>query len=693
MRIKKFLFSTFTALFLGVVSLVGWIAADSSSYLYLATSQGNSSSLEAALQEQSQVTTKLKKVNGKKTKKESTTNTTVSSSGSGVNLLLIAKMNEGYAKELLNLYADLQQGKITSKDTNFIEVSTLLGMQTNETGTYDGTLPKTYLPYKNGKVVWNKKYKSLSAKQMTVRGFGKKEWSVIGGGLCSWLSEGVDSPLDRTPWCMQGSMVTLAKSTINGSTNKGRSGSDSHYIPDNLASLNKRLNRFIKTYKVDADSLTEEESSILAANIHNRGEGGVLQCAFGFAYNKNGGSSSKKASKVLKNNNYDLGVGLNNVTSLLSNYMANSDASLSSITGSEYGRVIFAVIAAHSDNWFFGQDTYNYLSGKKSLVVKVWKVLYPNEKVTSKSALAQIKKKVKNLSTAIKEISGEELTSAQTSNIYNTASDYSDGSYARERGWGTVYCVVNKKIKYADGKKHTLVSAYDLVGGGYLVSGCMVGKYVYAKILKVSGVGVDPTNPDTYLNSLKGKDTYTPSGSSTTDSEIASWLSEIGVNSKKLSAKRVTLLESVHGRLGIPYKSCRHSKSCDGYCYDSSNPSHLDAATFVWRCFYDSGNKISSTTCKKLLEDKSFSRVAWKDRKPGDVLVTLGEKEAHAMFYIKDSGNSLTVAEAISGKETKVTKLVRGTTIYTDQSGTKSSTHFGKSGGKKYVLLRHNAID
>ena len=55
-------------------------------------------------------------------------------------------MNDGYAKELLNLYKDLQEGHITTKDSNYVEVSTLLGMQVNETGTYDGTLAKSYLP-------------------------------------------------------------------------------------------------------------------------------------------------------------------------------------------------------------------------------------------------------------------------------------------------------------------------------------------------------------------------------------------------------------------------------------------------------------------------------------------------------------------------------------------------------------------
>ena len=102
---------------------------------------------------------------------------------------------------------------------------------------------------------------------------------------------------------MQGNNIFLAKSTINGVSNSGRKKAEQHYIPDNIASLNRRFNNFIKHYRVDSGSLTSEENSILAACIHNRGEGGVLQCAYGFGYNPEGEESSDKASKVLKNNN------------------------------------------------------------------------------------------------------------------------------------------------------------------------------------------------------------------------------------------------------------------------------------------------------------------------------------------------------------------------------------------------------
>ena len=330
----------------------------------------------------------------------------------------------------------------------------------------------------------------------------------------------------------------------------------------------------------------------------------------------------------------------------------------------------------------------------------VWNKLYPSENVSSSKALAQVKSHVSNLNTAVKKISGESLTSAQTKTIYETSNDYDDSPYNQQRGWGSVYCVVNKKIKYADGNNHTLVSCYDLVGGGYLVSACMMGKYVYAKMLKVSGVGIDPTNPKTYLNDLAKSDTYVPggtsngnsSGSSSTNAKVNTWLSQQGVEVSTLAPKQISLMEGIYGLLGTPYKSCRHSKGCDGYCYDSNNPSHLDAATFIWRSFRDADMRINSLTCNALLSDGHFSRVAWKDRKPGDVLVTFGEKKPHAMFYLKDKGNTLTVVEAIAGKESKVTDLARGTSIYSSKNGSKNLVHYGSKGGKKYVLLRYNGI-
>ena len=692
LKFSKMLATVSFIFVIGIGGICGYLAADSSDYLYLITNNNVNRT-----EQDEETIHKLKKIYSANSDNSSSTS---DNTGSGVNLMLIAKMNDGYAKEMLTLYKDLQEGKITENDQTFVEVSTLLGMQTNETGTYDGTLPKTYLPYVNKKVVWNTEYKSLSSSQMTIRGFGDKEWEALGGGLCSWLSEGVDSASDRTPWCMQGSMITLAKSTINSESNAGRKKAEQHYIPDNIASINRRLNNFIKTYKVDSTTLSEEASSILAANIHNRGEGGVLMCSFGLSYNPYGGTSSTKAAKVLKNNNYNLGVGLNNVTSLLSDYMANSNANLSKLTSSEYGRIIFSAIAAHSNNWFFSQDAYNYLNGKKSKFTEVWNTLYPNENITSEKAMEIVKQKVSDLSVAIKQISGENLTSTQTKNIYNTANDYSDCSYAHGKGWGVIYCVVNSKIKYADNKNHTLVSAYDMVGGGYLVSACMIGKYVYAKMLKVSGVGIDPTNPKTYLNDLtsNNQDTYIPGGNKTSspiassDTKVSAWLSQIGLSYSNLVSKQVSLFEGIYGRLGTPYKSCRHGKTCDGYCYDSTNPTHLDAATFIWRSFYDADMQINATSCEDLLNDSNFKRIAWKDRKPGDVLVTLNEEKSHAMFYIKDKGDVLTVAEAKSGKESKVTSLTRGTTIYTSATGTKKSIHYGANGGKKYVLLRYTKM-
>ena len=72
-----------------------------------------------------------------------------------------------------------------------------------------------------------------------------------------------------------------------------------------------------------------EENSILAASVHNRGEGGVLQCAYGFGYNPDGEESSDKASKVLKNNNYNLGIALIIQLHYFSSYMSNSKANLS----------------------------------------------------------------------------------------------------------------------------------------------------------------------------------------------------------------------------------------------------------------------------------------------------------------------------------------------------------------------------
>ena len=50
------------------------------------------------------------------------------------------------------------------------------------------------------------------------------------------------------------------------------------------------------------------------------------------------------------------------------------------------------------------------------------------------------------------------------------------------------------------------------------------------------------------------------------------------------------------------------------------------------------------------------------------------------------------MVEAIAGKESKVTDLARGTSIYSSKNGSKNLVHYGSKGGKKYVLLRYNGI-
>lgn len=103
MKFTKFLTGVGLFITLGTVGLCSHLATDNSDYMYLVSNQSNAQPNDPNAQN-TELITKLKKVFGNKSKETQGEGTTSASSGAGVNLLLIAKMNDGYAKELLNLY-------------------------------------------------------------------------------------------------------------------------------------------------------------------------------------------------------------------------------------------------------------------------------------------------------------------------------------------------------------------------------------------------------------------------------------------------------------------------------------------------------------------------------------------------------------------------------------------------------------
>lgn len=616
------------------------------------------------------------------------TNSSTATSGAGLNLLLIAQMNESYAKDLLSLYADFENGNLTDYDYH-VHVQGLIGMQVNETGTYDGLLPKTYLPYKNGKVIWNEAYKGVSASGMTLRNFGDKEWNQIHGGLCTWLKEGEYDCY--TPWQMTPNNFKT-KSKISSPNNANRTKGEHYYIPDNVASLENRMNKFCKDYGLDYTKLNDNAQCSLLSLINNRGEGGVMMVSIGFSYNMSGNRTATKIYKALDDDTK--AIATSTLADMYSQYLETHSPDITDYIGSNHGRIIAMAIAAHTDNWYFSSGTADYFKSHNGK--NIWHTLYPEEDDMSLDEMVNIiKSKTKNLNVAIKETSGEDLSTSDTKNIYDTASDYSDSSFSWSRR-STIYHVSpNTKIKYDDGKEHTLVGAYDCITAGQSAHATVIGRVIYAMLLKVGGVDVDPTNPTTYLQSVtsqssQGSDTYIPG------TTVTHWYDTYNADTAKMNANRAKILNSCEKYFGIKYDPDANDlkKNTDA----DYVPSTIDSSTFIWRVYNNAGYKLKTRlkkcSIKKLLNDGNLEEIKVSDMKPGDILIS--EDAGLAAIYVGYKSGAIGVALSTGAEapNTSYAKWLSNMSIVSepDKSATKT---YGTvdSTSDVYRVFRYKDID
>ena len=429
--------------------------------------------------------------------------------GTGLNLLLIDKLEEGYIKELLSLYRESSQGGMDNAKYH-LGVNELLGQQVNETGFYPGTqLPKSYLPCKNGKVVWGEAYNGVSADNMKLY----KIDSSIRGKL---PGNGIDGPAGYSVFQYE-NPKSVKKSKKDGAGNSGRKSGDVYFLPDVVATNNLNVSDSIKNNFGTVSPVGTQLSAVSSIN-HNRGGSALANTAFGIGYSHRGNSSTyvnyskEDSSKYLQYTTF--------LSTLYSKYSAGNTPNsemLKSGTGSNYGRWYAVAMAVKFDGYYISSYAYDGI-GNDSL--RAWNWMFPNEKFNSVSEYkAKAKSSVKNVNEAIKEVTGKSVSTSDTNKVYGTSSDYDDCYYFASTGYkfGYVYHVEKTtskayKNKYSDGSTPYVVEGIDIVCCGHQIGCMLLGEAVYANLLKLGGLSsVDPTNPSTYKSSLSS-DTFVPGG-------------------------------------------------------------------------------------------------------------------------------------------------------------------------------------
>lgn len=542
-------------------------------------------------------------------------NSTGVSGKSTLNLALISKLNEGYIKELLNTYASLTNGELTNYDYH-VSVEALLGMQLVETGYYGasvGKIPKSYLPYDDQGVIWNRAYSTLSASEMTLANFGDIQWKKYSGdinALCSWAGDHYSgSTLVRSPFQIE-SQLTIPANVENAGTS-GRV--DQHLFANLLAWVDNQYNSMLRSNNIKAEELSQSQLDCLASTAHNRGASAARIMPYGITYDTSGSLKNKISQEYNTTDKFAYDI----IASSFNNYMErDSIGDMLKLLNPESPKWAAIAIACH-DNWFFTETLCDYTQKHIDQLYLAWSVLYPEENVTKEYCMNQVSARTASLPVAILRTNNTVVSTQDTLNVYGTTSDFSEGNY-NSRGY--MFKVTQERSskyanKYSDGSDPYIVASYEVLTAGHNFSCSVLGAYWYAYLLKLGGLTeVDPTNPDTYMNSLTG-------GLSGTVPDQFSSIIDAGT----LSETRSNLLQAAYSQVNVA-----------GYWYGHLKENeYFDCSRFIMWCYSKIGVNISFTTgnlYKSLAQgaNSTYYQVSLNSARPGDLLLCNG----HVMMFI-----------------------------------------------------------
>lgn len=619
--------------------------------------------------------------------------------GSGLNLLLIDQLDEGYCKEMLSLFRDSANSQLDSNAAHF-SMTAFCGIQANETSFYSGThLLKSYLPFTNNKVIWKESYKDIPAEDMSLY---KVDTGVYNKGL---PNNGIDGSGGETVFQFDPKMPSVAatKSKLDGATNSNRDTGDNKFLPDILAAVNYHFTTATNLLQI-TDKVTEMDADLIASiasTQHNRGQGGIVQYAFGIRY---GLVYSSKLS-ISKSASDEMLASMKHICELSTNYrdtVLSEDSSISpdNFMSAYTGRYAAVFLAAKAEDWYLSPFAVTKYCDNTGM--SIWNNMYPGEQVTS---TAQLKDKLNesciSLVDAIKKTTGTTVTEEDIAKVYGTSSSYDDMQYMGSWGnCGSIFHVSKTtssvyKEKYSNGNAPYVVSCYDTICAGHNVSTVIGGSYVYAYMLMLGGLtSVDPTNPSTYMESLQQEDTYRVTGDT-------SWMKAYNVNESELTEDRINVLTSAYNmtKVGAIYEQA--ASTMDHEFSKQYIPTKIDCSGFVSKVFNNSGftNLRYRHYTGAIASQDVFTCISKDDVKPGDVFCCDGTASAHAIIYLSGTiganpGN-LWIIHSSKGTDRTTGKYMNGPHIklYTNGSYHSLTTSTTPTRGDTMYAYRIKGID
>lgn len=554
--------------------------------------------------------------------------------GTGLNLLLINNIQtEGYVKELLELLVANQEGKLDNLRFH-LPVEIVLGIQTNETGTYGGDsvpIPTSYLPYDEGahKIVWGTQYGGFSSEELKLKGFTKNQRSIAkpySGSYFGPFQIGADL----------GSSLK-SKSLLNGYGMNDSRDWDVYFFPDYLSYLNNRVSLFYKnTLPITEDALiTPDILAMTAIGIHNAGEAGFLYPAVaGIPY-----TESRRIKPIAQ----ETKIYLENLTRISKDLRNSLDKSglVAPRMESNSSRGLGAFLLCEA-GWNLDDEGFHYLTDgryfSRSSADYIAKLVWGNDK-TADDLISYFTEKHKVIP----------ISNQDCQNVYGMTSNTMIDSYLPGQK-GHIYISRSEtstiyKNNMSDGSEPKLIQYLPIETLGQMTQAMLGGNYYYGAMLKYAGVGVDPTNPETYMQTYRENGEWTPS--SETD-----WIQATGVDVSSLSPKVVKLLNEAKKWIGSSYgwggKKPPIKNSSGGWLppkftgsYDTGGKKlYTDSfdcsgyTRYVYKIALDVeigyGTYEQNTT-------SVLVTVPYSEAKTGDIL--LNGSISHVGIFLKDNGN------------------------------------------------------
>lgn len=646
MSFKKFVMLVFGGFFLIFMILMISTFSDEGAYLLILQRNSDVAKKRAAITQEMEDMEKVKlsDINGDTMKKKKSDKSVTN--GTGVNLLLIDSMTEGYAKEMLNLFRKSANGELSNYQAH-VGVTALCGIQSCETGWYSGShLLKSYLPYNNGKVVWNEAYNGASASDMTLSKFDNTVVSKIGANS---ITDGIDSAYSQTVFQHDNWSSSGEKSSMDGAGNSGRTEGDHYYLPDVLAANDKLFKSALDTTglgSVDSSKLNDSFMASFYALSHGRGSDGVIRFTFGLGYNQLSSdyvdTSALSEAKLIEAYSYFSEFG-NDFKKIM-----KASTFYNSLGGTNNLRYVVCCVAANTDGWFISSKAYNYCMNNSDTVINIWNGCYPNDQITDSDQLSKkLQSSCMNLKDAIKSVNGVTVTDSDTNNVYNTTNAWDDSiSY----DWGAVYHVSKDrceayKNKYSDGSTPFLVQCYDIVMCGEAFGANVTGSYVYAYMLYEGGLAdVDPTNPDTYCGKLDKENTFVPSKSET------SWMGAWGIDTSELTEDRLNLINTGYNMTQCGATYAMDAATMNAEFESNITPTKIDCSGFVSKVTNNCGfTFFKRQTVHYWFYDNRYTCIDPKDVKPGDVMATLSFSDSNADTTATEENYNKQSSSGVSG--------------------------------------------